>query len=34
MEEMRLVGSKRTVTVSGNDSRSAMGLKSEWFAFG
>ncbi len=34
VEEMRLVGSKRTVTVSGTGFRSAMGLKSEWFAFG
>ncbi|WP_030482590.1 SpoIID/LytB domain-containing protein, partial [Nocardioides aequoreus] len=33
VEELKVVGSKRTVTVSGNAFRSSFGLRSSWFRF-
>ena len=34
VEKISLIGSKKTVVISGNDARWAFGLKSNWFNFG
>ncbi len=34
VSSLTLIGSKKTVTITGNEARTSFGLKSNWFRFG